>query len=153
MNYVGIDPSLSSTGIVCIDSQHLVKFQRLISTKSVDSEEYRFFQIVEEISKLLQELQDNVKIAIEGLSFHSTGRGILELAGLHYIIRDFLYRNKFEYQVVPPTVLKKFVTGKGNSAKNVMLLMVFKKWNVEFTDDNICDAYVLARYISEGNRK
>lgn len=48
--------------------------------------------------------------------------------------------------VIAPSTLKKFVTGAGNSkGKNVMLLATYKKWGVEFSNDNLCDAYGLAR--------
>lgn len=47
--------------------------------------------------------------------------------------------------IVPPTSLKKYVTGVGNAAKDNMLLGVFKKWGVEYTDNNKADAYGLAR--------
>lgn len=47
--------------------------------------------------------------------------------------------------IVPPTSLKKFVTGTGNAAKAEMLLGVYKKWGADFRDDNEADAYALAR--------
>jgi crossover junction endodeoxyribonuclease RuvC len=46
--------------------------------------------------------------------------------------------------IVPPMSLKKYATGKGNAKKQEMLLAVYKKWGVEFTDDNMADSYVLA---------
>ena len=50
---------------------------------------------------------------------------------------------------VPPTSLKKYVTGKGTGIqKNQMLLQVYKKWDVEFDDDNAADAYGIARIVS-----
>lgn len=48
--------------------------------------------------------------------------------------------------IVPPTSLKKFVTSRGNAKKNEMLLGVFKRWGVEFTDDNQADAYALEKF-------
>lgn len=47
--------------------------------------------------------------------------------------------------IVPPTSLKKFVTGSGSAAKDNMLLGVYKKWGAEYTDNNQADAYGLAR--------
>lgn len=47
---------------------------------------------------------------------------------------------------VAPAMLKKYVTGKGTGVqKNQMLLHVYKKWGVEFNDDNAADSYGLAR--------
>ena len=48
--------------------------------------------------------------------------------------------------IVPPSSLKKFVTGKGNAAKNQMLLGVYKQWGLEFSDDNQADAFALEKF-------
>jgi hypothetical protein len=48
--------------------------------------------------------------------------------------------------IVPPTNLKKFVTTKGNAKKNEMLLGVYKRWNVSYSDDNVADAYALRQF-------
>lgn len=47
--------------------------------------------------------------------------------------------------LVTPTALKKFVTGKGRVEKNQILLAVYRKWGVEFSNDDQADAYSLAR--------
>jgi len=47
--------------------------------------------------------------------------------------------------VVAPTSLKKFVTGSGTAKKDDMKLAVYKHYRVEFHDDNLADAYGLAR--------
>ena len=46
---------------------------------------------------------------------------------------------------VPPMTLKKYATGKGTAKKQEMLLQIYKRWGVEFNDDNAADAYSLAR--------
>lgn len=46
---------------------------------------------------------------------------------------------------IPPMTLKKYATGKGTSKKQEMLMQIFKRWQVEFNDDNAADAYALAR--------
>jgi len=51
--------------------------------------------------------------------------------------------------IVSPSMLKKYVTGKGNGVqKNQMLLQTYKNWNVEFNDDNACDSFGLAMIAS-----
>jgi crossover junction endodeoxyribonuclease RuvC len=46
---------------------------------------------------------------------------------------------------IPPMTLKKYATGKGTSKKQEMLMQIYKRWQVEFNDDNAADAYALAR--------
>lgn len=51
---------------------------------------------------------------------------------------------------VPPPMVKKFATDRGNAKKNEVMLGVYKRWGLEFSDDNMADSYVLAR-IAQGS--
>ena len=46
---------------------------------------------------------------------------------------------------VPPMTLQKYAAGKGNAKKQEMLMQIYKRWGVEFNDDNAADSYALAR--------
>lgn len=148
MNYLGVDLSLTGTGVCVIDDTYLIKYENVIKTSSKDNIEKRFLEILTELNRLKDRFEIE-NVCIEGLSFGSKGQSMLELAGLHYVLRLSLFNCKSNYKVVPPTTLKKFVTGKGNVKKEQMLLQVYKKFGVEFNDNNICDAYCLARYFKE----
>ena len=50
---------------------------------------------------------------------------------------------------VPPMTLKKYAAGKGNAKKQEMLLQIYKRWGLEFLDDNAADAYALGRLVSK----
>jgi Holliday junction resolvasome RuvABC endonuclease subunit len=84
---------------------------------------------------------------MEGYAFGSQMANMLgELGGMVKLtLLDFhLYP-----MIVPPTNLKKYVTGKGQGIpKSQMILHVYKKWNAEFSDDNAADSYALARLVS-----
>ena len=79
------------------------------------------------------------------------------MGALHYYLRIFFRKNNIAYNIIAPGTLKKFVTGKGTAKKELMLLKTYKKWKVEFEDNNLCDAYGLARLALEdfnhGNTK
>jgi crossover junction endodeoxyribonuclease RuvC len=77
---------------------------------------------------------------------------MMDLAGLHHIVRYMFYKNKINFKMIPPTVLKKFVTGKGNCKKELILLYVFKKWGITIEDNNIADAYSLSKLNLYENR-
>ena len=155
MYYVGIDASLTGTAVVVLqDDKRVLTItkQELTSTKPKDIIEDRFNQILFK-TVFITGMGDRVgAIYIEGLSFGSSGQSMLELAALHYMIRMQMYNTDTKYNVIPPTQLKKFVTGKGQSKKNLMLLQIYKKWGEEFSDDNIGDAYALARMAYEENK-
>lgn len=87
----------------------------------------------------------NTLVVMEDFSFGSKGSSLFQIAGLGYIVRYRLWSQGINFILVPPTVLKKFVTGTGNSDKSVMLKETYKRWGADINDDNICDAYGLAR--------
>jgi crossover junction endodeoxyribonuclease RuvC len=68
---------------------------------------------------------------------HSTG----ELGGC---VRKILYENGCNLVVIPPSTLKRWVTGKGNDDKNVVIKKVFQRWSYDVDDDNQCDAFACA---------
>lgn len=48
--------------------------------------------------------------------------------------------------IVAPTQVKKWITGKGAGVdKNVVIKEVYKRYGVDFDDDNLADAFVLAQ--------
>lgn len=167
MLYIGLDPSLTGTGIVCLDESGKIKDQKLIKTLSNDLIEDRLILIIDSIMEFIEKCAvrttdgyDHVlNIMMEGLSFGAKGNAVMQMAGLHYCIRIFLkkestYEYSFinSYHVAPPTTLKKFVTGKGNSKKELILLEVYKRWGIEFKNNNLADAFVLAKMAYEENK-
>ena len=97
------------------------------------------------------------EIAMEGtvLASHSALK-LGELAGLVKLtIWDYFDGNLYSvipYEEhlrkplqIPPMTLKKYATGKGTAKKQEMLMQMYKRWNVEFNDDNAADSYALAR--------
>ena len=145
MYYIGIDLSLTATAIVVLSEKAVTLFQGTISTKANEKIEDRFLKIEKYLFNIIKTNQPS-RINIEGLSYSSKGQATLDSAGLHFLIRTTLRRNKIPFRITPPTTLKKFVSGKGNCKKNLMLKEAYKKWGEDFFDDNICDAYSLSRY-------
>lgn len=84
-------------------------------------------------------------VAIEGYAYavqqsraHSTG----ELGG---VVKLTLNSLNYKTIIVPPESLKKFATGKGQIKKNMVMTKVYKKYGLEFKNDDECDAYCLAK--------
>jgi len=147
--FVGLDPSINATGVVVLNDCAEIFEQRTFSINNAD----KFFEgslikYEEEIS-FLHKILNLGSVYIEGPSYQSAGQAILQMGAIHFLTRVYLYRKNINYRVIAPGTLKKFVTGKGNSKKDLMLLKTYKKWGVEFSDNNICDAYGLARMALE----
>lgn len=145
--FVGIDASLNNTGVVLLNEAGEIVDKKLIKTKpdKFDSYECRILYILDQLS-FLKDL-DIHTANIEGISYSSKGQSTFELAGLNFFIRMYLYQNGIKFEVTPPTSVKKFLTGTGNCKKNLMLLHAYKNYGLEFSDDNICDAWSLSMII------
>lgn len=143
---MAIDPSLNETGICIFNSQNELIYKGIISNTDKLKDMQRLFYIKNELKKLIKKYKINL-VGIEDYSYGSKGRAIINLGELGGVIRLYLFEQKIPYILIQPTKIKKFITGKGNAKKELMLLKVYKKFNMEFENNNICDAYALGRYI------
>jgi len=144
MIIIGIDPSLSSTGICTMDESGKLLFSVAINSDNTG------MQRLHEIKKQIKDtitcyVSNKKKVFIEGYSFGSqNGREALgELGG---VIRLMLYEEGIEFVDVPPTTLKKYVLGVGKGDKVAMAIGVLKTWGVDFPTTDQTDAYALAQF-------
>ena len=146
---VGIDPSLTGTAICVLDREEgKLLHNETFKTKLRGIE--RLIYIRDSLKTILISYINSISgVFIEGYGFGCRGAAIFDLGELGGVLRTMLYEGGFLYYNVPPTVLKMFVTGKGNSHKNVMLEQTFRRWNLGseiLTDDDQVDAYGLCQY-------
>lgn len=116
----------------------------------------RLLKCVETIREILNRefyrnnVYDHAYVCIEGLSYGSTRstKSIFELAGLNYLIRAMileLFRSSVTLIISPPSVIKKFATGKGNANKEEIIesfKIAFKDFELPKLDD-ISDAFFM----------
>jgi crossover junction endodeoxyribonuclease RuvC len=154
---IGIDPSLTSTGIVVLRDGE-IEIAQTTKNKPELGTICRVHSILHQIIGTLNDMDDIYKpelsqapdlIVIEGFSYGSKGRSVFDIAYLGWRIREELERlrtgDNIPWLEVPPSQLKKFATGQGNANKEIILQQVYKRWGVEFSDNNQADAYVLAQ--------
>ena len=101
--------------------------------------------------------KSNTVVMIEDYSFGSKGR-IFNIAENCGLLKYLLYKNKFSYQTIQPTVIKKYATGKGNANKQLMYDAFYKEHQVDLIDvyskkgkldspvTDIVDSYYLKNY-------
>jgi len=146
--FVGIDPSINGTGIIVLDKDANIVEQKLFSVKA-DTFEESLVKYEDEIS-FIPNIMNLKGVCIEGPAYQSTGQVVLQMGALHFLLRLFLFKKNINYKIIAPGTLKKFVTGTGVAKKELMLLKTYKKWGAEFDNNNLCDAYGLARMALEG---
>jgi Holliday junction resolvasome RuvABC endonuclease subunit len=151
--YVGIDQSYSGFAITILDENGgyettVARFD----TRGVE----RLQEIHDHVTSTIYAAADNgnvVATAMEGYAFGSQMANTLgELGGVVKLAIYNTYRLNGDARyplIVPPTSLKKYVTGKGQGvSKSEIMLQVYKKWGAEFSDDNAADSFAIAKIVS-----
>jgi Holliday junction resolvasome RuvABC endonuclease subunit len=150
---IGIDQSLTGFAITALSIKEPNKYltwvykspyfgiERLVDIRTWLLDHFMWFE---------EQDLDVTDIAMEGTVLASHAALILgELsATVRLAIYDH-YEGPLRFPLkVPPMTLKKFAAGKGNAKKQEMLLQIYKRWGIEFNDDNAADSYALARLVS-----
>lgn len=81
---------------------------------------------------------------LEGYSFSSINKkfALGEVGGL---IKLSLLENSISFKTVAPKQVKKFIANNGNAEKQDVINSIFMRYKVYTTNDNLADAYSLAR--------
>ena len=150
MIYIGLDIS-TKTGL-CVLNPHrggLSIITKLITTKKFTGLE-RANHIANECMSIIESeipvpVTNSYRIVIEGYGFTRT-QNLVPLIEVGTVLRYRLFLQGYKYIDVPPTSLKKFVTGKGNVKKEMMLKEVYKRWNIDCDTNDEADAVGLAYF-------
>ncbi len=137
---MGIDPSLTSTGLVVLENGNLILHETLEVKEKGIARLLTLQNILE--GRLFAYNPDLV--VVEGYAFARSNQAhqMGELGGM---VRMLLAQKRVPWLEAAPTQVKKFATGKGNAAKELILMNVLKRWGVEFQVSDEADAFVLAK--------
>lgn len=148
---VGLDLSLVSSGFAIIEDGKVLASGVIKSKPSGDlpvNETKRIVKIAEELVQKIDEFCPNQNpdlVCIENLAFMARNTSALtQLAGLAHLVRTLLVEFGWDYCLVAPSSLKKFITGSGKADKDQMLMAVYKNYGFESLNSDVCDAYSLA---------
>lgn len=143
--YVGIDPSITATGIIVLRAgQTAIDYQDTIVTPSSANLFERICHIDARVHEVLKQYCSPGLVAIETPFVGRAGGDTSHmLSALAFRLRALMYPG--DYLNVTPSQLKKFTTGRGGAQKDVMLKTVWRRWNYDTDDNNRADAYALAR--------
>lgn len=142
---IGIDPSLSSTGLVVgLDGKPAAWCQIQPSAKGKSKEE-RIYQICKTIRRFIVLQQPDFTI-IEGYSFASVrSNSATTLHELGGAIRQVFHRLEIPWHEVPPTTLKAFA-GHGKASKEEMMTWAKELWPDCPNQNDVADAFWCMRY-------
>ncbi len=158
MIYIGLDIS-TKTGIAIIETKPSTKIiltslvtSKFTGMKRADDIAWQVMEFIEQAvnfkgnalkKRTVRVATKPYKIIIEGYGFART-QNIVPLIEVGTAVRYLLFQQGFSYIDVPPTSLKKFVTGKGNVKKEMMLKEVYKRWSIDCDTNDEADAVGLA---------
>lgn len=146
MRVIGIDPSFTGCGISDGTRYAIIKTKPGVIIK-------RCREIEIEMQRFIgAEKVDIIVVEAPAFSPNRAKFGITNLFERGYLYRgidqlaDMLGARVIS---VEPTVLKKFVCGKGNAGKIEVPLAVYKRWGIEFGHDpggDMAHAFALVKY-------
>ena len=181
MIVAGIDYSLTCPGICVYDSEdgaftfqnthnyfrsNLQRFEMFNENRVCGenhgpwkADEDRYDDIANWALQILISKHSVDKVFIEGYSYGSSGK-VFHIAENTAILKNYLWDEGLEFEIIPPTVIKKFATGKGNANKELMYESFenenpeidLRSWltprssNTISPVSDIVDAYFIAKY-------
>lgn len=123
MNVLGVDQSLTSTGLVMFKNNKLYQGNiHLIKTDKDFGDQYeRVLYICQEFGRFIENEAPD-KIVVEGMAFGAKGTSVRVLAAVQFgIIIEAIrcgYQLNENIFIVTPNQVKKLATGKGNASKD-----------------------------------
>lgn len=168
---VGIDPSMTGTGVAVFTDGELVKYWAWTEIKSLQKRNRgtliyfkkpqgitpstqlgRIRMIAGWIGERLTELTmhgDEVTVALEGLALNARGRGVSDLYELSGQIKQTLLTLDIPFRIYDPLSVKLAATGNGSADKGDMKIACYRKLGLDVTPygkagENIADACLLA---------
>lgn len=134
MKVIGVDPSLTATGICDTRGQLLVVGG---PAKHGDT---RLAFIHQEIERICQRQKPDLAV-IEDLPKHAQAAGITGM--VQGVVRLALVREHVPYVRIVASTLKKYATGRGNAEKSDLRMALFRRAGIDERDDNLVDAWWL----------
>lgn len=125
----GHQPEVLHSGVIRDKSQKLTGFPRLS-------------YLGDQVNGLVRDSRPDL-VMVEGYSYGSHNSTI-KLVEVGTVVRYYLHQMEMPYYDVPPATLKKFVTGRGNAKKELILMFMLKVWGLEYDNDDEADAAGLA---------
>ena len=144
--YLGLDLSLTGSGLCLIDNNYQIIGEKKLSAPGLSGVGRLYFLEMEFnniISAYINDLSC-IYCCIENPAYRAEGR-IIDIGEWLGICKLNLYKKGIPFIPVAPSQLKKYILGKGVGNKTLILLDIFKRYKIEIRDDDIGDAYVLAR--------
>jgi len=142
MRILGLDPSLRSTGL-CLLIDKEVQLTHTLHTYDLRG--------MTRLNYIADFLQDYLIckpdfVVMEGYAMGIKGGRVFDIGEMGYAYKRVLYKAGLETYIVPPTSMKKFVTGKGTAKKDQIQSSLLTTWDLDIQYEDEADAAGLALF-------
>jgi Holliday junction resolvasome RuvABC endonuclease subunit len=131
---IGIDPSLTATGIARADGTLTVV------GGPADLRDHRLALIYNAVHDACM-IDDPDLVVLEDLPKHAHSAGITGM--VQGVVRLALVQLQVSYATVVASTLKKYATGRGTADKADMRMALYRRAGIDERDDNLVDAWWL----------
>lgn len=142
---IGIDPSLTGFALVALYENGQSKELEFGSppAKSLHARIDRYKKMADKAEAFIKEHIPELCL-IEGYAFAAKGKSVITLGEFGGVIRDRIVGLADSTVEIAPTMLKRFLTGRGNASKMDVVQKLARKLDRNFPSDNIADGFGLA---------
>lgn len=143
--YVGIDPSLTSTGrAVHWLNPEMTDLQRIRSTGSKDATwSERGRRIIDIAMQATRGIPEHSLVVMESPSYGSVGGAQHDRSGLWWQIHNNLRRLECTIVAAAPSQRMKYITGTGRADKDKVLAAAIRRYpHLDITGNDIADAVI-----------
>ena len=173
---LGIDPSLSGTGLALLVDGKITSFASWTDTKtnhkrnpdvlafhkppSPSTEVYRHARtdmiakwMIDRIGKIHAKYK-NLAVAMEGYAFNSKSTRASDIHEVCGLVKSNLIARKIPLRIYPPLSVKLAATGSGSADKGHMILACFRRYGLDVSTygaagENIADAVMIAAFLND----
>lgn len=138
LTIVALDLSLTSTGVAlwCDPHDHTTTVWCVSATGPA-----RLYQLRQKVREVaLNPAMPADLVVLEGYSFNSKYHRAEAIGELGGVVRLELWERGIPYVEVPPAVLKKYATGRGNASKRDLFGAAVHRFGRQFETDDEADA-------------
>jgi crossover junction endodeoxyribonuclease RuvC len=157
LRIVGLDTSLSKTGIAVVDVGLHAVVREIATIKSKPTPKADYAAMLQRIGGIVREIRrytlqgehEAVAVAMEGPSYAAQGSAVHDIAGLWWAAYGEVSAIANAVVIIPPAILKMYVTGKGNAPKDLVLMSIVRQHDaLTPADNNEADALGLAAMVA-----
>lgn len=155
-----MDASTTNTGVVlvCLESREAMitnlDFSRFKNNPTLSKADNLYFKlrfIKEKLDKFTQQYPPNGSIILEGIFIQPKYMNSSEaLLKLHGFLMGYFMGSDFSF--IPPSSIKKAITGKGNSSKNIVRKTLEETYDIQFDNNDQSDAFavMMTHFMKQG---